>query len=311
MNNTLVVLVVIALAIGLAVYFLALPPKPGPAATAPNNMAPSWSPDGARIAFSSDRDGDWEVYMLHVDSLEATRVTDNNATDWDPSWAPGGDLIAFVSNRDAKSSKGYDIYTIQPLEKSVTRLTFRPYGWDGDPSWTPTAVVGETSDFVVFASDRDGNLEIYKLTISDGSVTRLTYREQNPDIEPTLSPDGTKIAFQSRVEGNWEVFVMDVDGRNVKRLTFNPANDRFPAWSPDGNKIAFATSRDGNDEIYVMDVDGKNKKNLTNNPGNDADPTWSPDSAMVAFQSDRTGSIEIWRMSSADGTDQKQLTGLE
>lgn len=308
MNNVLLWILLIALVIGVVIAFV-YPPKP--AAGPPKNMLPSWSPDGSKIAFASDRDGNWEVYMLHVDTLEATRVTNNDAVDWNPSWSPSGDLIAFVSNRDAKALSGYDIYTITGVGKSVSRLTFRAQGWDGDPAWTPIPEGGASSKYVVFVSDRDGNLEIYRLATDDESVTRLTYREKNTDMEPSLSPDGTRIAFQSNLDSNWEIFVMDIDGRNAKRLTFNPANDCLPAWSPDGTKIAFTSDRDGNNEIYIMGVDGKNKRNLTNTPSDDQHPTWSPDASMIAFQSDRGGTIEIWRMNAADGTGQKQLTGLE
>lgn len=300
----------IALVVGLIILLV---PPPTPTPTSPRNTLPAWSPDGRQIAFSSDRDGNWEIYVLDVDTLQATRVTDNNALDWDPAWAPTGEHIAFVSNRDARSTSGYDIYTIEPYRRTVSRVTFRAYGWDGDPCWMPIAS-GEATTYdahIVFVSDRDGNYEIYDLKIADDSVTRLTYRERNPDQEPTLSPDGRQIAFQSKVENNWEIFVMDVDGRNVKRLTFNPADDRQPAWSPDGANIAFASNRDGNNEIYVMDTDGKSKRNITNAPASDEAPTWSPDSQMIAFQSNRGGTTEIWRMNATDGTGQKQLTGLE
>ena len=307
MNNAVTLLLILGAIVGVALL-LFWPPA---GVTLPDNRESSWSPDGSRIAYSSSRDKNWEIYLVDVHTLEATRATDNAADDRNPVWAPGGNFIAFVSNRDAKSSAGYDIYTMHPVDKTVTRLTHRPYGWDGEPSWTPTTVTGTPSDFMVFASDRDGNQEIYRLSLVDLAVTRLTYREQTADRFPSLSPDGTKVAFQSYVDNNWEIFVMDVAGGNVKRLTFNPAHDTVPAWAPDGSKIAFTSDRSGNTEIFTMSIDGTNKKNLSNNPANDQWPTWSPDSTMLAFQSNRTGNMEVWRMNAFNGTEQKQLTGLE
>jgi len=308
-----VLLIVAAVAIvGYLMYTGSLK-GPGGGATAnppkvADNTMPAWSPDGTRIAFVSNRDGNLELYLVNVDTLEATRVTTNAAIDQEPSWTPGGGMIAFCSNRDAQ--KGLDIYEMHPVSKHLTRLSFTKLGWDCDPSWTPTTA-GTPSKYIVFASNRDGNNEIYKMDIDTLAVTRLTFREKTSDKGPTISPDGTKIAFQSFIEGNWEIFVMDSDGRNIKRLTFNPKDDIEPAWSPTGDKIAFTTFRDGNAEIYTMDPDGSNKKNLTNNDADDEYPTWSPDAAMIAFQSNRTGHWQIWRMNSADGTAQKQLTGLE
>ena len=97
MNNLIVLLLVVALVIGVGIW---LWPPPSPTVAA--NRAPSWSPDGKRIAFSSSRDQNWEAYLLDVDTLEATKVTDNSATDWDPTWGPAGDLVAVVSDRDAR-----------------------------------------------------------------------------------------------------------------------------------------------------------------------------------------------------------------
>ncbi len=301
-------LILALLALGVVAYFLLIGlPQP----KSQGNFQPAWSPDAIRIVFTSDRDQNLELYLVNVSTLEESRITSDDVQDELPAWTPGGDRIAFASNRDGQ--KGMDIYAIQPETKQITRLTFRPKGLDVDPSWTPTPEPGEISKTIVFASDRDGNFEIYVMNIETLAVTRLTFREGSPDRKPTISPDGTKIAFQSFIDENWEIFVMDADGRNVKQLTFNPADDTQPAWSPLGNKIAFVSNRDGNYEIYSMDVDGANKRNLTNNLTNDLKPSWSPDAEEITFQSDRTAPgkrFEIFTMRN-DGTEQNQITGLE
>jgi len=274
------------------------------------NVEPSWSPDGAKIAFSSDRDGNWEIYLVDVSTQKETRITYEKAADGQPAWTPAGDLLAIVSKRDGQRCG--DLYLLHTGTGQTTRTTFRTSGCDRHPSWTPTPLPGEISKRVVFDSDRDdGKGEIYSLDIGTFAVTRITFREAQQDLHPTISPDGSKIAFQSYVDRNWEIFVMDSDGRNIKQLTSNPKDDIQPAWSPDGQKIAFASYRDGNWEIYVMDTDGSNVRKVTNHVAHDQKPTWSPDSKWIGFQSQRTGRWEIWRMNAMDGSNLLRLSGKQ
>jgi Tol biopolymer transport system component len=104
---------------------------------------------------------------------------------------------------------------------------------------------------------------------SDGSgQTRLT---DNPahDSAPSLSPDGTRIAFTSQRDGDPDIYTMNADGSDQKKLTSKPGN-YSPSWSPDGQKIAFDSRRDFDEEVYVMNADGSSPVNLTNNaPIND------------------------------------------
>jgi len=123
---------------------------------------------------------------------------------------------------------------------------------------------------------------------ADGSSNRgLTLNKL--DNNPSWSPDGTKIAFDSNRfddrfdetdygadNRDYEIYVVNTDGSDVTRLTNNAGiHDLMPAWSPDGSKIAFVSLRDGINEIYIMDSDGSNQTRITKNNYDDFDPAWS------------------------------------
>ena len=268
---------------------VAVAPTPAPATRLTVHDAfdasPVWSPDGRRIAFDSDRDGNWEVYVMNADGSGVTRLTGNDAVDGSPSWSPDGRRIAFDSTRDGNR----EIYVMNADGSGVTRLTHNPAD-DGYPAWSPDG------RHIAFDSDRDGNREIYGMNGDGSGVTRLTDHGAD-DFTPAWSPDGLRIAFASGGRGNSEIYVMDASG--VIRLTDNDASDVTPAWSPDGLRIAFASERDGNLEIYVMNADGSGVTRLTYNGANDLFPDWSPDGRRIAFHSNRDGRMDIYVMNSA------------
>jgi WD40 repeat protein len=130
-----------------------------------------------------------------------------------------------------------------------------------------------TNGKIAFASNRDGNAEIYVMDPDGRNQIDLTTHGAR-DADPAWSPDGRQIAFTSFRDGNFELYIMDVNSRKTTRLTDNPADDSFPAWSPDGEKIAFQSKRDGNWEICVMNADGSNQKRLTNHMRDNNHPAW-------------------------------------
>src|SRR5215210_4443936 len=123
----------------------------------------------------------------------------------------------------------------------------------GNDEDAPTGTGGRSTQ-LVFASDRDGNLEDYSANANGSDIRRLT-TSAGDDGEPVWSSTG-RIAFTSSRDGNDEIYSMNADGSDVKRLANNTVVDGAPAWSPNGTRIAFASQRDGNLEIYVMNADG-------------------------------------------------------
>ena len=254
---------------------------------AADDGGPTWSPDGYRIAFNSNRDGNDEIYMMNANGSNVVRLTDNIDRDVSPAWWAGIRQIAFQSFRDGNPEiylmimDGDNLPSYLPYTDEdgpspgvrVFELNNLPNdpSSDGSPAWSPGG--GQ------IAFQRDAS-EIYVMEF-DGSFQMNLTNHGAIDDDPAWSPDGSQIAFRSNRDGNEEIYVMDYfpgsNVTNVVRLTNNTVFDGGPAWSPDGSQIAFRSSRDGNDEIYVMDADGSNVVRLTNNAVFDGSPAWSPD----------------------------------
>lgn len=251
-----------------------------------------------RIAFSSDRDGNWEIYVMDALGSNQVNVTGNPKDDWDPSWSPNGKQIAFVSGRD----KNAEIYAMRANGSYQENLTRNSHD-DLNPAWSPDGTR------IAFVSDRKywtGSYEIYVMNADGSSQVNVT---NNPawDSSPAWSPDGTRIAFTSNRDGNWEIYIMNANGSNARKLISSPVWDSEPAWSPDGEKIVFCSRRDTTPDIYVVNVDGSNLQRLTSDPFWDSNPAWSPDGKKIIFYSDRDGTPDIYVMN-ADGTNIERLT---
>ena len=146
---------------------------------------------------------------------------------------------------------------------------------------------------IAFASDRDGNLEIYTMLVDGTAQTRLTDTLTADDTSPSWSPDG-RIAFATNRDGNWEIYTMQSDGSALFNVTKSPASDLDPSWSPDGTKIAFRSTRSGNSDLYVIAPDGSGLTNLTNDPMGEYDPAWTPDGTKLAFDRTANSDSDIW-----------------
>ena len=307
---------------------------------------PASLPGGnGEIAFTSQRDGDEEIYVMNADGNGQTRLTHSASTstattagrDLLPTFLPGGRRVAFTSRRPVENihpDGGIDeVYLMDAQDRDgvpegddLTRLTGDTEGMqhnfgaafsaDGNEvvfvgAWNGT---GTNEIYVTDFVDADGTSPAHLLT---ESVRQLT---DNSLIErfPAISPDGARIAF-SRRDGTDDIWVMNADGTGQTNITNAAGNDLYPNFSPDGTKVVFSSNRRASDgtadsEIYVMNADGSNLRPITNNSVTDESPVFSPDGTRIAFTSTRNGNTtveinnkEIWAMH-ADGSSPVRLT---
>jgi Tol biopolymer transport system component len=236
-----------------------------------------------RIAFSSNRDGDGEIFVANSDGSQPLQLTVNTVDDASPVWSPDGTRIAYV-HRTPNPFGSYDIYVMNADGSGQTRLTTSP-SFDLEPAWS-----ADGSE-IVFDSNRYGNYDIFKLNVAaqaanPGTVeTRLT-TDTEDDITPAWSVSGTAIAFaSSRLGGDYHLFRMNTDGTSQARVTTSSAAESHPAWSPNGLSLAYQRGGD----IYRLTVADPNntQTQLTTDTADDSAPNWSPDGSRIVFQTDR------------------------
>jgi Tol biopolymer transport system component len=195
-----------------------------------DDWTPAWSPDGKRLAFSSIRVGNWEIFVVDLACLSApdtcpdsiTQLTINGNGNLGPVWSLDGSRIAFSS----KTPGNWDIFTMSPGGSDLRQITTDPAN-DLSPAWSPDGTR------IAFETNRDGNVEIYVTDANGGAAQNISNFPLANDHGPTWSPDGQLLVFYSNRESNWDVFSTTLDGQTVVNLTQSPTRDeQTPAWRP-------------------------------------------------------------------------------
>jgi Periplasmic component of the Tol biopolymer transport system len=261
----------------------------------------------------------------NIDSNEKlTNITNANH----PSWSPDGKKIVYAANQ---------AIWIMNSDGSGQKKLYDGMAWEGEPEFN------DDGTMIYFAAESKKAFSARYVSIhvmnSDGSNgQKLT--ETADSRAPSVSPDGTRLVYSSRVSGNYDIWTMATDGTDQVRLTdaagdesspswnndgntivYSSAGDIFtiginavrpvelthdlydnvePAYSPDGDMIAYASNIGGDYDLWIMDSEGNSEIKITSDRSSERAPAWSPDGRKIAYVSNRDGEYNIWVMTLGD-----------
>lgn len=292
-----------------------------------HDRSPRWSPDGKWIAFESNRDGDFQIWIVPAAGGEPRKLTSLSTGASQPVWAPTGDKIAFVSEVfpefSAKPFAEADRLNKEKLDarenskvkaRVITQLLYRH--WD---SWVDDK---RKHLFVLSMNDGAATGEPHNVTPgeNDAVPTSSTFEEGE---EFAFSPDGRELAFaaphhvtrEQAWSTNHDIWTVDLTTGERHRITTSPAADTHPRYSPDGKYLAYrAQARAG------FEADRWQVRLHARNSGEDwsltadwdvsvAALTWSADSRSIIFPAQEAGSEPVFEVALDGGTPRKLQSG--
>jgi serine/threonine protein kinase len=285
---------------------------PPPTDTTPPSPSPPPTSFG-RLAFSSNRDGNPEIYVMNLAGGSPLRLTNTNANDWLPDWSPDGSRLAFTSQRTGS----YDLW-VMSADGSAQTAWISTGGWDEYARWAPdgqrlslstTATTQGVANSEIFVRQPSGNLQ---------QITSSTAEDQWAD----WSPDGRLVYTEGfKDQSDWDIYVVSGDGGVPTAWLDEATCDVQPTWSPDGQWIGFLRmSQDTNvngridfedsGDIWIGRSSGGALRQVTSGLWA-VTPTWSPDSQWIAFarildsngngRSDSEDRVDIWAVPISGG----------
>jgi TolB protein len=300
--SVLLVVVIVVAAVGIYVYIQL------------NKDVPELAKIDRELAFISDQNGNWDIYILQEDGTLRNVTEENDADDYLFYFTFNRDMIYFYSN----SSGAFNPARIKLDGSEREDLNFmtaavRAFGsghMDMDPNWSPGAdrlawskTATATSDICIAAVDDVNNFDC--LTAGQGA-----------NVMPAWSPDGLRMAFASdRNGGRQDIFIADVPGGNQTQLTpDDPSGYAFqPVWSMDGQQIMYVWNGEddalvnGDLDLWVVGVDGSNLHRLGEGEVFTGDPSYSPSGNFKAYMTNENGTWRIY-VSDADGSNPRLVS---
>lgn len=239
----------------------------------------AWSPENAELVFSSNRDGDAEIYLRRGRGAPWINLTNHPATDNWPEWSPDGSKIAFQSDRGGN----LDIWVMNADGSDPRPLTTHP-AHDYLPSWSPDGSRLTFASWRMEPGDSVATVHTYIMRADGSAQRRLSGASPGVSSGAAWAPDGRHLVVARAVgEDDSQLFLTDTAGATVRQLTRGAGFRGAPSYSPDGSKIAFYASRGDTSNVVVISAQGGEPRIVAR--GQSWYPRWSPGGRWLVYTS--------------------------
>ena len=247
---------------------------------------PTLSPDAKFLAYSHNRYGHTDIFVLPTGGGDPIRLTDNPADDLTPRWSPDGRYIAFLSDRGT----GTSVYLIPPLGGTERKLAETNIPWLegavetlhalGATPWSPDA-----SELLFSRTNPSGEIAIWKISQNTGAQTQVTKPPPGAvDSYASWSFDGKQIAFSRNAGGKHGLWVMGAQGGEPELVLGDEHLNLTPAWTADGRRLAFVSTRGGSMNVWEIEVASRRLRQVTAGSGNEFMPAISASGRLAYTQ---------------------------
>jgi len=255
----------------------------------------------SRIAFRRKRaDGTSDLWMVDSDGHGLRRVTSDSSIVYSPAFSPDASRLLYVSYRGGAAGvyeKDLRSGSVRPIS-TVAGVNLTPaYGPDGEHAYVARTITVE---------GRERGTEVVRMQLDPlCCVERVTSTDPGDALNPSVSPEGGRIAFEATPLGEQQIYVAPADGGPpalISRYVYGERGSAAaPDWSPAGDRIAYQAWVDGRFQVATVNPDGSDRRILTSE-GSNEEPSWAPDGRHLVFRSTREGYHALWVLDTVTGS---------
>lgn len=256
-----------------------------------DELSPAWSPDGNQLLFQSNKNGNWDIFMYHLQNDSIEQLTISIGNEKNPVWINNGKSIVF----DSDKSGSYKLYRMD-LPSKNTELLFKRQIQAREPSFS------QSEDLVYFSGfdPQEKRWAIYSYEFFYGNLNELTQINGNSH-SPSVSPSEDKIVFtlSNRNFPFDQIQLMNWYGNEIQLFTEFHGTD--PSWGNNGLKVYFISNKDSKSgNVYSMWTDGSHLEQITNSILKLKNPVKSPNGKTLAVSVEQKAGFDIFLLPAED-----------